>query len=213
MNTTITIKKARLKDRTLEVGMTETVRLNDDSTTYNEVTKKCDALVHDDMLNAFRKLVPHAAVICDLKEADRVKITDELNGDDITNMSVTGFTVSGTDENEGCVLIARKETGKRVLNLITPFIKYSDTDEYRYGSELSDVINACVHEVHEYLNGKCAVKQLSLFDEAEPAGTFENLPEDGSKTKRGRKKQTTVEDVLSDAEYDCEMAKLEAEVA
>lgn len=121
-------------------------------------------------------------LICDQKElADAELIILDKEAMDYTAQyliprmepySVTGFSLAGEGENEGVVLIGQKRLeNKMVLNLIAPFSKFS---EYKYGAELSLLINKCIEETELYLfDGKCAepsTNQLDLFEDQERAG-------------------------------------------
>ena len=162
-----TIKKAKLKSRSLEVELDEKVEVGE-ATVTNEVVKKCAALVSDDLIAAFDNLKKHMVKICDFKKSEL--ITRENIEDyaclDLPEYSITGFSIGGNDEHEGVTLIgSRKFDSGKVLNIVTPFTKY-DIDEYEFAMELASDIQRCVYEVEEYLNGKCAAKQMELaFDE------------------------------------------------
>lgn len=174
------IKKVRLKNNTLEVDMEEIIHLEGRPSITNDINKKSDQLVHADLGASFAALVPHMVLICDQKElADAELIILDKEAMDYTAQyliprmepySVTGFSLAGEGENEGVVLIGQKRLeNKMVLNLIAPFSKFS---EYKYGAELSVLINKCIEETELYLfDGKCAepsTNQLDLFEDQEP---------------------------------------------
>jgi len=170
METTYVIKKAKMKDRVLIVDMTEIIMDEGVLKSENEINKKCDQLVHDDLISAFEKLKIHVALICDMKEAQIVNgdfSFDEFDSEQLPNIKITGFVIAGDNEHEGVVIIASKTIGTKVLNIITPFVKYED-EEYMWGGDLSISIQGCVYEVEQYLfNNKVAIKnQLEMsFDE------------------------------------------------
>jgi len=80
---------------------------------------------------------------------------------------VTGFVIGGDDEEQrGVTLIGRRTLkGNRVLNLVAPFIKFSDED-YADVADLAELVAGAEAEALEYLNGKIAPDaQMSLeFD-------------------------------------------------
>lgn len=129
------------------------------------ITEKSNQAPHRDLIGQFNALVPHLVLITESVDGsvtlEKVK-EDEL----LDDYEVRGFTRSGSDENEGIMLIGIKHlrSGK-VLNLHTPFMKF--TDDYLYMSSLEDAIDNCCSEVVEYINGKKAPSnQLELaFDE------------------------------------------------
>ena len=165
------IKKVKIKSNSLEVELTETHETEGGPVT-NEVIMKCAGLVHDDLRKAITKLALHMIVICDLRKSELIN-DDTFTHDDISDFDeykVHGFSTGGEDEHEGVVLIgSRKFTSGKVLNITTPFTKYSDENfPYEYEAELYNDIEACVFETELYLQGKYAVKQLELpFDEVE----------------------------------------------
>ena len=160
------VTKVKIKDRSLTVDMNETISGNDYSFT-NEVTKKCASLVHDDLIIALKSLVPHMVKICDFAGSDIIKESNIESAftlaEEFPQYEITGFSIGGIDDNEGVTLIGqRKFDSGKVLNIVTPFIKYTDED-YKFGDELASVIEGCIYEVEQYLFGdKFAVKQLEM---------------------------------------------------
>ena len=192
------IKKAKItKGRTVEVTLTEIL----DDKSERECMLKCDQLYHDDLAKAFDKLKPHLVCICDQKGSDQIADLEEYDESLLTGISVTSFTISGSSESEGIVLVGQKEIGDKVLNLISPFTMYED--DYKFSSELGLAIAACVFETEEYLfNAKYAIKQLDLFEDQPKnpdSGEFQSQANEvasavlsavlsGEKKKRGGKK-------------------------
>lgn len=174
------IVKASIKNDRCEVTFKE--RFTEENYS-NEVTKKCSQIVHADMKKAFERLKVHLVAICDQKEA--AEVLEDFSSYPVENLSnyvVTGYSVGGSDEDQGVTIIGQKllETGK-VLNLIAPFTKYEDLDAYEYANELSGDIHACDCEVLAYMfDGKWGIKQQE-FDFEAPEGVdmedFETAPE------------------------------------
>lgn len=138
-NTAIAIKKAKIKDNMfLDVEYSEKT-----SDGENKVTKSCTAPVHDDLKHEFAKLDQHLGNICEQYDRDG-NITPDI-------ISCKGFTIGGAGDNEGvCLLGLRHLDSSKVLNLTAPFTKWEDQD-YENISELSQIIEACKHEVKLYL--------------------------------------------------------------
>lgn len=150
----IEIVKAKItKELTLETIYNEHVS----DEIINEVTKKCDNIVHQDLQNAFDALKPHLALICDLR--DGIKLNpDHWEPEQLSDIEVTGFTLGGDGDHAGVTLIGKKKIGSRVLNLVAPFVKYfDDNDPYKYSDDLSALVNDCINEVQLYLDGKVAI--------------------------------------------------------
>jgi hypothetical protein len=184
---TNTIQKAKVKDQRLEVVYEEYFPAENYS---NTIDKKCAQVVHADLQAAFNRLKPHLACICEMPEGNRITDIYDCNLDDFNNYVVTGYSHGGSSESAGITIVGQKllKSGK-VLNLITPFIQFEDTDAYQYAGELCSEIEACDCEVKEYLfNEKWGIKQLSLdFDEGEGTSESADKPK-----RRGRKKKVTV---------------------
>lgn len=160
-----TIKKVKLNGGGLEVTFSE---YNNENDYTNDISLKCPQIVHKDLQAAMDKLKSHVALICEFPEKKFIEssgIDDMPN--EISNILITGFTTGGSDESAGACIIAQRilPSGK-VLNIVTPFMQYTD-EEYAYAGELNLAVEGCEYEVLEYLDkGKFGVKQLDLdFDE------------------------------------------------
>ncbi|KAF0190418.1 MAG: hypothetical protein FD166_3811 [Bacteroidetes bacterium] len=171
---TFTVKKAKLKDRSLEVNLDETIiTTSGGGSVTNEILKKCNTLVHDDLLAAFDRLKIHMVKACDFKKSELItpESIESLDLSLLSDYHIKGFSIGGDDESEGVVLIGSREfSSGKVLNIITPFIRYAEeVDPYEFSAELADAVNAAVYEVEQYLfEDKYAIKQLEIpFDEEE----------------------------------------------
>ena len=186
-----TIQKAKVKDSKLEVIYEEYFSEENYS---NTIDKKCAQIIHADLQVSLDRLKPHLACICEMPEGSTIKSIYDCDLDDFSNYVVTGYSHGGSHESAGITIIGQKllKSGK-VLNLVTPFIKFEDTDAYHYAGELCSDIEACDYEVKEYLfNEKWGVKQLSLdFDEPESSSTGTISIE--KPKKRSKKKNIHVE--------------------
>ena len=108
------ITKAKItKDNTLVASFKNE---NEDN-----VTIEGKNLIHKDLRAAFNELIPHLAFLCEQKEADGKDSIDELPEEIFSTFEVTGYTVSGSDDNEGVVLVGKRFLkSKKGLNLIAP---------------------------------------------------------------------------------------------
>ena len=142
------ITKAKItKDNTLVASFKNE---NEDN-----VTIEGKNLIHKDLRAAFNELIPHLAFLCEQKEADGKDSIDELPEEIFSTFEVTGYTVSGSDDNEGVVLVGKRFLkSKKVLNLIAPFTMFNNENE------------ACNYEVEQYLTAKkwAVVQQELPFD-------------------------------------------------
>lgn len=126
-------------------------------------------LVTSDLINAFSKLNPHAALLTEQKEVDGIEMIGDVPDDINKVLDVTGYSIGGDGDNEGVTLVAKRflKTGK-VLNLCAPFTMFNNENEsYTNAFELEQEIQACEFEVKEYLfNKKWRVVQQELpFEE------------------------------------------------
>lgn len=188
------IQKVKIKDGQLEAIYEEHFSSENYS---NTITKKCSQIIHADFRDAVDMLKTHMVIVCEMPEAEVIKDVGiyDYSADELANYIVTGYSHGGSDESAGVVIVGQKllKSGK-VLNLITPFIQFEDSDAYMFAGELEVEISACDHEAIEYLfNEKYGIKQMSLdFDtpaEADIATTAEEAPKP---KKRGRKKKEVI---------------------
>lgn len=159
------ITKAKItKDNTLVASFKNE---NEDN-----VTIEGKNLIHKDLRAAFNELIPHLAFLCEQKEADGKVAMDELPDNISSILEVTGYTIGGSDDDEGVTLIGKRFLkSKKVLNIIAPFTKYNnENEEYKHTFELQQAIEACNYEVEQYLTAKkwAVVQQELPFDEDVP---------------------------------------------
>ena len=170
------IKKATLKKgRTLEITLTEIITV-DQGTVENEVVKKCQYLAHIDLINSFEKLNHHLKDICEMGG-----LTEEF--------TVSGYTLADGGDGEGVILSGSKKlsTGK-VLNLNSPIVEFYSDDYMEIEALEADIVN-CTKEEKEYLNGKCAVKQIELNFDASDEDSQINIADGLEPKKKGKKKK------------------------
>ena len=166
-NKEIEIKKAKVKSGMfLAYEYSERTLL-----AQNNVAMSSDAPIHPDLENAFKKLVPHFALLTEEVSQGIVAGTIEQNypfHELLDKFTVTGFSLGGSGDSEGVVIIGNKElvTGKKV-NFNSPFQTFYDdsSEAYPYTHELKQDVNAVIYEVEQYMEGKQADPPMkSLFD-------------------------------------------------
>ncbi len=171
------IKKVSLKNEQLEAHMEVTFNGRDeqdnDIETVDDVVRKSSQALHIDLDEAMKRLRIHLVVVCEQPEALHIDESNvyDFDVEEIENYEVTGYTISGSDENAGVVLTGKKllKNGT-VLNLNTPFTKFEDEENYKFGGSLSSDIEACNFEVEAHFNGKWGIVQQSFdFDIPEEA--------------------------------------------
>lgn len=128
-------------------------------------------LVTNDLVNAFKALIPHLAFLCELKEADGKELLEDMPENIESIVDVSGYSIGGDGDSRGVTLTGKRFLkSNKVLNLNAPFTKFTDESEnYRFQFELEQAIEACDYEVNEYLfNKKWKVVQQELPFEDEP---------------------------------------------
>lgn len=129
------------------------------------VTVEGKNLVTNDLINAFKALVPHMAFLCEQKEADGKEFLEDMPENIDSILEVTGFTVGGDGDSRGVTLTGKRFLkSNKVLNLNAPFTKFTDENEdYAFQFELEQAIESCSYEVNEYIfNKKWKVVQQEL---------------------------------------------------
>jgi len=162
--TTVTIKKAKIKDDLFLEG-----EYNEDLPGHSKKNTKfsCTVPVHDDLKTAFQKLHIHLAILCDEVTAPKKK---DFNQADFEAFTARGFSIGGSDDNEGVTISGAKEGKYGLVNLNTPFTKYAES-EYPFINELGLDMQTAIYEVDQYLfNDKRAPeKQLEMDFEHDAA--------------------------------------------
>ncbi|HWB62137.1 MAG TPA: hypothetical protein VG603_01410 [Chitinophagales bacterium] len=174
MKTTIEIKitKAALKNGNLELEYDEVINSEEDGPAIHSYKLKGGYPPHEDLLNAFKPLDRHLALICEQAEEKRLdyKVSIGKKGKEkditgvfeamdespaFTSITATGFSIGGNDEGEGVVLIGqRKLSTGMILNLVSPFTKYEG--EYKSALKLAEDVDMLCGECTLYIEGKHA---------------------------------------------------------
>jgi len=159
----IILNKAKIsKESYLDLEFSETIHVKGEDDKTDTITRdvmiKSNQLVHPDLIDAFNGLIWFMVDICELPNVKKDK--DGSWGP----YKVTGFVISGMDDQEGVVLIGQKKlAGNRVLNIITPFVKFENENEpYSNGLKLRHAIDTATDEVLAFINGKSTITQLEL---------------------------------------------------
>lgn len=134
--------------------------------------RKGSLLVHDDMKNAFKKLHPHLAVICEELDPKKINDIDSIEDYDyelhketgleykVSRFHVDSFQITGSGENEGVSIIGSKmlSTGE-IVKLTSP--KKAWEGDYIFIMELRAVMDDIISEVELYMTeGKSQPKVI-----------------------------------------------------
>lgn len=141
------------------------------------LSRKGAHIVHDDLQITFDKLDVFLAHLDDAYTGNtNVTPLSELEEDvDTEKYYVTGFKISGVEENKSVILQGWKEVTNGVIKFETPKIKYSSA--YLYLSNLKERVQNAIDEVENYMGGKTAPKEDSdqvHMDFASEDAAFEN---------------------------------------
>ena len=153
----VKIRKAKIKDDLfLDVEFTEDLPGH----SKKDTKLSCTVPVHDDLKAAFEKLHVHLAILCDEVKAPK---KGDFESSEFPQFSVRGFSIGGSDENEGVTISGSKEGKYGDVNLNSPFKKWEDGD-YPFISELGLNINQAISEVEQYLfeEKRAPEKQLEM---------------------------------------------------
>jgi hypothetical protein len=116
--------------------------------------RKGSAFIHHDMVFAFSELNIHLAIIDDAFKPLGIDDFREMeNHEAIESFSVIGFKITGSEGDEGYILIGEKWVSQGGIGLETP--KITATSNYPFFSELKEKVEAVRNEIELYMNGKC----------------------------------------------------------
>jgi hypothetical protein len=113
-------------------------------------------IIHDDLQIKFDRLNVFLAHLDDAYTGNSnvTSLVDLEQEVETEKYYVTGFKISGVEENRAVVLLGWKEVKEGIIKFETPKIKYSGT--YLYLSDLKARVQDAIDEVEEYRNGKTA---------------------------------------------------------
>lgn len=165
------LRKARLsRGGTIEASYTDVEG--------NEITIKGKHKCHEDLRNAFARLVPFFADLTEQKEADSIDWSDlegESNKDLLRRIEVSGISFGGDDTNRFITMTGKRTLyTSRVLNLNSPGVEMdTDTLEWEHVDDFDIAVDGVIFEVTEYLeNRKWEVVQRELDFDGNPDDPF-----------------------------------------
>lgn len=168
---TANITKAKLsKTGGIEAELTALYLLENDkgdiTRCNNTYAVSSDLPPHIDLVNAFRRLLPHMLLLI---EIDNSRTPEDIDLSKYHQYTVTGFTLGGSDGHPGITIIGRKLlAGGKILNIITPFTKFEGGENevfYEFGYQLYSEVDDLTKELLAYFAGKSNNVQLELFVE------------------------------------------------
>ena len=138
----------------------------------NKNKTQSTAPIHDDLRNAFKKLIPHFILLTEELPEDKMKgiIENDLQlPEDIEKKyQVNAFSLSGSEDNQSITITGFKVlSNDRIVSFSSPSQKIYDAniEGYKFTDELRDALEHLVSEVQEYMDGKQAPKiKVGTFD-------------------------------------------------
>ena len=163
------IKKAVIKDEYCSY----TYELLTGKTKGDMINRKGVHVVHQDMLDAFTNLEVFVAHLDDAFSSwavNQTPIQDLERNEKVDLYGITGFQISGTDENKSVVLNGVKTVSQGSFAFATPKIKLGGS--YLYAEELQSRLDVLIKEVELYSEGKSAPQSeqstMEFPDDTEP---------------------------------------------
>jgi hypothetical protein len=121
---------------------------------------KGSGIVMETLSDAFTGLNVHLACIDDVFKHNKIDIKNigKMINNELTALyNVTGFAITGTEEQESVVLSGSKKItcSGGWIDLKTPRIPMDDLSSYRFCNELREAVEAARIEVESYKAGNC----------------------------------------------------------
>lgn len=125
------------------------------------LNRKGAHIVHDDLQIKFDKLDVFLAHLDDAYtgNTNTTPLSDLEEEIETEKYYVTGFKISGVEENKSVILQGWKEVDNGIIKFETPKIKYSSA--YLYLSDLKQRVQNAIDEVELYMGGKTAPQEDS----------------------------------------------------
>ena len=167
----VEIKSASLKDALCNYSY----ELLTGKTVGDVINRKGTHIVHEDLENSFDKFKVFAAHLDDAYTGnDNATELSFLEAEPETeNYFVSGFKISGVEENRSVQLGVTKYVTQGVISYDTPKVKLNGN--YLYLNQLTECLDYAIKEVEYYMNGKSAPQPEQVhMDFASEDAAFEN---------------------------------------
>lgn len=197
MISNVKFKKISLNGRELTVEYDEIITDESGIVITNHVKKKCEQICHEDLLVAFNRLVPHFAILSEVRLLPEPYMDGSLPYDEAgllqmcqETIRVSGLSISYLSDAETIIISGLKFTRHSCVSFAAPQVTSTDS-QFPYVAELFEAAEHVKSEVYAYLfEGKCAFKQGDLFDDSLDAtnpAPEEDKAEKSALKRRGRK--------------------------
>lgn len=167
----VEIKSASLKDALCNYSY----ELLTGKTAGDGLSRKGTHIVHEDLEMAFDKFKVFAAHLDDAYTGNdnATELSFLENEPETENYSVSGFKISGVEENRSLSLGVTKYVSNGVVSFDSPKVKLNGN--YLYLTQLTESLDNAIKEVEYYMNGKSAPQPEQVhMDFASEDAAFEN---------------------------------------
>lgn len=170
----VEIKNASIKDMMCSYGY----ELMSGKTKGDNLNRGGVHVIHDDLQESFNEMtvfIAHVDGVFSHWANNQTPLKELEEREELEKYSISGFKISGSEENKSVILIGSKETPHGSISITTPKLKFNGN--YLYLDELQDRLNVALSEVLEYMDGKTApqFEQEEMdFDSHEEDSDFEN---------------------------------------
>lgn len=143
---------------------------------YGDVHKvKGTAFFLSDLGTAFTKFNVHMAFIDDAFKLSGVEVSDidSMHNDERTfQYNVTGFSITGGEDNESIVLTGIKHVSMGHFDIKSPKISIDESSSYKWYNELKTAADNAREEVALYKEGKCEVIEEAIEEDPKQIKMF-----------------------------------------
>lgn len=168
----VEIKSASLKDALCNYGY----ELLTGKTKGDVIpTRRGTHIIHEDLENSFDRFKVFAAHLDDAFTGNdnATELSTLENSPETDNYFVSGFKISGVEENKSVTLGVTKYVTQGVFSYDTPKVKLNGN--YLYLTQLQEYLDNAIKEVEFYMNGKSAPQPEQIhMDFASEDNAFEN---------------------------------------
>lgn len=173
----VEIKSASLKDALCNYSY----ELLTGKTAGDGLNRKGTHIVHEDLEIAFEKFNVFLAHLDDAYTGnDNSTELATLEAEPETdNYYVTGFKISGVEENKALILTGGKSVSNGMISFDSPKVKLNGN--YLYIIQLAECLENAIKEVELYMNGKAApqAEQTHMEFESDQDEAFESAKVEG----------------------------------
>ena len=143
----------------------------------NVVTLDGVNIVHKDLKEAMNALIPHFALLCEMKEAGdkSLKILEGEKGQlegGVYNILKVSCVELGDDEAQCQMIGSRILQRGDILNIKSPKVSLMDDDQYKYLDDLSLALDGLKYEAKLYIEEKKWGLKEATIDFAETGDPF-----------------------------------------